>query len=74
MKNFSSGRVRVPPAERSSTVASSTMRAGGVSPMGEPLAMLPQTVPAVRTCLEPRRRSSSPRSGSMAVSDSAAAS
>ena len=41
---------------RSSSVASSAISAGARSPIGEPLAMLPPTVPEARTCTEPKRR------------------
>ena len=45
-------------SSRSSSSAPSAINAGGMSPIGEPLAMLPPTVPEARTCFEPRRRSS----------------
>jgi hypothetical protein len=54
--------------------APSAIRAGGLSPMGEPLAILPPTVAAFLTCQPPKRRTSSPRSGSMAASAVAASS
>jgi len=38
-----------------------------LSPIGEPLATLPASVPQARTCAPPKRRSSSPISGWMAA-------
>ena len=42
--------------------------AGARSPIGEPLAILPPTVPEARTWAEPKRRINSPRSGSSRAS------
>ena len=60
--------VRVPPGRARSTEASSAIRAGARSPMGEPLAILPPTVACARTCREPKRCSSGPRSGASSES------
>ena len=49
-------------------VAPSAIRAGGRSPIGEPLAMLPPIVPALRTCSPPKRRISSSSWGESAAS------
>ena len=53
---------------RSTSVAPSAIRAGGMSPIGEPLAMLPTIVPLLRTCAAPRRRISSPSDGCRSAS------
>ena len=63
MKNDSSGNVRVAAPFRRTTRAPSAISAGGPSPMGEPLAILPPMVAALRTCTEAKRRSNSPKSG-----------
>jgi hypothetical protein len=46
-------QVRVLSPLRRCSVAPSAISGGGLSPMGEPLAMLPPTVAAFRTCTEP---------------------
>ena len=56
MKKSSSGIDRVAWPRRRCSVVPSAIRAGIVSPIGEPLAMLPPSVPTARTCLAPRRR------------------
>ena len=56
MKKASSGTVRRAAPFRSVTVAPMAISAGGVSPIGEPLAMFPPTVPIARTCQPPIRR------------------
>ena len=48
-KNFSSGSCRICSPRRSSTVAPNAISIGARSPIGEPLAMLPPTVPQART-------------------------
>jgi hypothetical protein len=63
MKKSSSGRVRRSFHWRSTRVAPAAIRAGGMSPIGEPLAMLPPIVPLLRTWVEPSRRIIAPRSG-----------
>ena len=63
MKKSSSGISRRSTPRRSVSRASSAISAGGRSPIGEPLAMLPPTVPALRIWMEAKRRISSPRSG-----------
>jgi hypothetical protein len=52
---LSAMRRRASPLRRINS-APSAMRAGGVSPIGEPLAMLPPTVPMLRTCQPAMRR------------------
>ena len=68
MKKASSGSVRRALPLRSVTVAPMAISAGGVSPIGEPLAMLPPTVPIARTCQPPIRRQKSERCGNSASS------
>jgi len=46
--------------------APSAMSSGGLSPMGEPLAMLPPMVPDARTCFDPAVAAPSRKSGSIA--------
>ena len=57
---------------RSVSSAPSAINAGGMSPIGEPLAILPPIVPALRTWTPPIRRTSSPRSGCRRASASRA--
>ena len=47
------------------------MSMGDRSPMGEPLAILPPTVPRLRTWTEPNRRMMSAMSGSIAANTGA---
>ena len=63
MKKSSSGIVRRFLPLRSVSVAPSAIRGGGVSPIGEPLAMLPPIVPMLRTCSPPMRSNSGPSAG-----------
>jgi hypothetical protein len=46
---------------RNVSVAPSAISGGGVSPIGEPLAMLPPMVPMLRTCSPPMRSTSAPK-------------
>ena len=68
MKKASSGIVRRAAPFLSVTVAPMAISAGGVSPIGEPLAIFPPTVPIVRTCQPPIRRQNSERCGNSASS------
>ena len=45
---------RVPSTLAISSTAPATMRYGSVSPIGEPFAMLPTSVPAFLICAEPK--------------------
>ena len=74
MKKSSSGITRVLSPLRRTTLPPSAIRAGARSPIGDPLAMFPPTVPLARTCFEPKRRMSSLRSGWIAPSSGAASS
>ena len=47
--------MRVPAFECRLTLLPSAISGGGVSPMGEPLAILPPMVPMLRTCSPPMR-------------------
>ncbi|MCY1556077.1 hypothetical protein D9M68_927930 [compost metagenome] len=50
---------------RRTSVAPSAMKGGGVSPMGEPLAILPPIVPILRICSPAMRFHSSLSSGNL---------
>jgi hypothetical protein len=53
-------------SRRASQFDPAVERDEGGREVAEPFAMLPPTVPATRTCTDPKRRMSSPRSGSTA--------
>src|SRR6185369_7014601 len=65
MKKSSIGNRRSANPFLNSMVAPRAINTGGMSPIGEPLAILPPIVPMARTCFEPSRRRSSPTSGSI---------
>src|SRR5208282_4720983 len=74
MKKSSRGSMRILAPLRKTTLPPSAISAGARSPIGEPLAILPPTVPLARTCFEPKRRNNSPKSAWIAPSSGAASS